>query len=309
MNEDGEGFDTRALHAGEEGDPWSRAVTSPLILSTNFRTSPDESSFSAHAMKEGDPYFYSRWGTPTVRALERKLAALEGAEDAVCFASGMGAAASFLLHRLKAGDHLVLSDVCYAGVPEFAFATLPKLGVEVTAADFSDVSEIERAIRPNTKVIWAESPCNPIFRLTDLAAVSKVAKGAGADFLVDSTIATPLYTRPLELGADFVMHSLTKYLNGHGDALGGVILGKAEDIQALRKDALIHLGAVLSPFNAWLIMRGVHTLAPRMRVHSENALQVAAFLEGHRAVKRVIYPGLPSHPQHQLAKRQMAGFS
>jgi len=294
---------------GEAPDPATKAVESPLILSTNFVTDPDCSGFSAVDMKENDPYLYARWSTPTVRGLEEKLASLEDGEDALCFASGMGAASGLLLGRLKSGDHLVLSDVCYAGVAELARDTLPGFGIQVTNANFADLEAVAAAIRPNTRILWAESPCNPILRLTDLAAMAKIAHQAGAELVVDSTLATPVATRPLTLGADWVLHSLTKYLNGHGDALGGVVVGRREALAELRRHALIHFGGALSPFNAWLIRRGLHTFALRMRAHAESALKVAGFLESHSGIQRVIYPGLPSHPQHELAKRQMANFS
>jgi cystathionine beta-lyase/cystathionine gamma-synthase len=244
-----------------------------------------------------------------VRALETKRASIEDGEDALCFASGMGAISALLLGTLRQGDHLVLSDVCYAGVAELVRHTLPGFGIEVTTADFSDLDAVRQAIRPNTKLIWAESPCNPILRLTDLRAVAALAHAAGARLAVDSTMATPIATRPLRFGADWVVHSLTKYLNGHGDALGGAIIGGRENLARLRQGALIHFGGALNPFAAWLIRRGLHTLAFRMKAHEENALYVAAFLESHTAVKRVMYPGLPSHPQHELARRQMENFS
>jgi len=300
---------TRALHIGESPDPTTKSLEAPLVLSTNFITDPDSSGFSATDLKEDDPYLYARWSTPTVRGLEQKLADLEEGEDALCFGSGMAAAAGLLLGTLKQGDHLVLSDVCYAGVAELAHDTLPSFGIEVTTANFSDLDAVASAVRPNTKLLWAESPCNPILRLTDLAAVSTIAHRAGAELVVDSTMATPVATRPLELGADFVVHSLTKYLNGHGDALGGAIIGKRRPLAELRQSSLIHFGGALSPFNAWLIRRGLHTLAFRMRAHAESAMRVAGFLESHPRIKRVIYPGLPSHPQHELARRQMENFS
>jgi len=300
---------TRALHVGEKPDPTTKSVEAPLILSTNFVVDPDNSGFSAVDMKEDDPYLYARWSTPTVRGLEEKLADLESAEDALCFASGMGAASGLLLGTLKSGDHLVLSDVCYAGVAELARDTLPGFGIQVTNANFSDLEAVAAAIRPNTRLLWAESPCNPILRLTDLTAVAEIAHRAGAELAVDSTLATPVATRPLTLGVDWVVHSLTKYLNGHGDALGGVVIGRREPLAKLRQHALIHFGGALSPFNAWLIRRGLHTLSQRMRAHQEGAMQVANYLESHPAIQRVIYPGLPSHPQHELARRQMANFS
>jgi cystathionine beta-lyase/cystathionine gamma-synthase len=300
---------TRALHVGESPDPSTKSVEAPLVLSTNFVTDPDSSGFSAVDLKEEDPYLYARWSTPTVRGLEQKLADLEDGEDALCFGSGMAAVAGLLLGTLKKGDHLVLSEVCYAGVAELAHDTLPGFGIEVTTADFSDLDAVAAAIHPNTRLLWAESPCNPILRLTDLNAVSAIAHRAGAELAVDSTMATPVSTRPLALGADWVVHSLTKYLNGHGDALGGVVIGKRKLLAGLRQTSLIHFGGVLSPFNAWLIRRGLHTLTLRMHAHAEGAAKVAGFLESHPRIKRVIHPGLPSHPQHELARRQMENFS
>ena len=188
--------------------------------------------------------------------------------------------------------------------------TLPRFGVEVTLVDPSDPQNVAAAVRPNTKLIWLESPANPIMRLTDLSAIAQIAKAhGGIKTAVDSTFATPIATRPLDLGIDYVMHSLTKYIGGHGDAVGGSVSGSKDDIAALRLEAGIHHGGVMSPFNAWLIMRGAATLPLRMRAHQEGATAVAKFLEAHPKVTRVMYPGLASHPQHDLAARQMANFS
>jgi methionine-gamma-lyase len=299
---------TLAVHAGEAPDPVTGASAPNIVMSTTYIADP-EASFSAEDFGEGTPYIYTRWGNPTIAQLERKLAALEGAEAGLAFASGMSAVSGLLLGTLQQGDHLVLSDVSYAGTAEFAGDFLPRFGIEVTRADFSDLDSVAQAVRPNTRLIYAESPANPIVRLTDLRAVAAIAKAAGVLFAVDSTFATPVATRPIELGADFVVHSLTKYIGGHGDALGGVVLGRAADIGALRKGMGIHGGGTLSPFNAWLILRGAATLPIRMKAHEEGALAVARFLEGHPAVTRVIYPGLPSHPQAELARRQMKNFS
>jgi methionine-gamma-lyase len=299
---------TLAVHAGEAPDPVTGASAPNIVMSTTYIADP-EASFSAEDFGEGTPYIYTRWGNPTIAQLERKLAALEGAEAGLAFASGMSAVSGLLLGTLQQGDHLVLSDVSYAGTAEFAGDFLPRFGIEVTRADFSDLDSVAQAVRPNTRLIYAESPANPIVRLTDLRAVAAIAKAAGVLFAVDSTFATPIATRPIELGADFVVHSLTKYIGGHGDALGGAVLGRAADIGALRKGIGIHGGGTLSPFNAWLILRGAATLPIRMKAHEEGALAVARFLEGHAAVTRVIYPGLPSHPQAELARRQMKNFS
>jgi methionine-gamma-lyase len=221
----------------------------------------------------------------------------------------MAASAGLLLSLLSSGDHLVMSDVNYAGTAELARQTLPRLGIEVTAVDSSDLEAVSAAFRANTRLLWIETPANPILRLSDIRALAELARGHGARIAVDSTFATPIATRPIELGADFVVHLLTKYIGGHGDALGGAVLGSAADIRALNREATIHHGGVLSPFNAWLILRGAATLPLRMKAHGEGALAVAQFLESHPKVARVLYPGLPSHPQHALARRQMDNFS
>jgi methionine-gamma-lyase len=300
---------TRAIHAGEIPDPATGASSPNLVMSTTFALDDTLDSFSALGAEASIPYVYTRWGNPTIRQLEEKLADLEEGEAAVAFSSGMAAANGLLFHLLSRGDHLVVSDVAYAGVAELTRNTLVKLGIDVTPADLSDPEDLRRALRPSTRLVWAETPANPILRLTDIRAVAEIVHAAGAELAVDSTFATPIATRPLELGADFVVHSLTKYIGGHGDALGGAIIGPADRLAALRQDTSIHLGATLSPFNAWLILRGMATLPLRMATHTQNALEVARFLESHRRVRRVIYPGLDSHPQIELARRQMANFS
>jgi len=277
-------------------------------MSTTFAMD-EPAGFSINAFEGDVPYIYTRWGNPTIKMLEDKLAALEGAEDCVAFGSGMAATSALLLTSLKAGDHLVISDVNYPGTAELVRDTLGSYGITSTAVDTSDLAVVESAITPATRMIWIETPANPILRLTDIAAVSEIAKRRGLTLAVDSTFATPIATRPIELGADYVVHSLTKYIGGHGDALGGAVLGSRDRIEPLRTHALVYFGGVLSPFNAWLIARGAATLPIRMQAHEEGARHVAAFLENHRAVKRVNYPGLESHPQHELAARQMANTS
>jgi len=277
-------------------------------MSTTFLIDPDV-AFSAEELEPDAPFVYTRWGNPTVRQLEEKLAALEGAEAGMCFASGMAAISALFTHMLRPGDHLVMSDVAYAGASELVNSIVPRGGVEVTRVDLSDVEALRAAVRPATRLVYAETPSNPILRLTDVAAVAEVAHAAGAKLAVDSTFATPVAIRPLGLGADFVLHSLTKYIGGHGDAVGGALLGAEPDMTLIRRGPGVHIGGVLSPFNAWLIMRGIATLPIRMRAHEEGALAVARFLEGHPRVTRVLYPGLPSHPQHDLARRQMCNFA
>jgi methionine-gamma-lyase len=240
--------------------------------------------------------------------LEERLAALEGAEAAVAFATGMAAVSAVILTQLGQGDHLVASEVCYAGSVELFGQHLPRLGIEVSLVDTSDLAQVRKALRPNTRMIYVETPANPILRVSDVGALSALAHDAGLTLVVDSTFAGPVLQRPFELGADFVVHSLTKYLSGHGDVLGGVVLGSKEGCRRIRKEMLVHLGGAMSPFNAWLISRGLMTLPLRMARHCQNASQVARFLESHPSVSQVIYPGLPSHPHHELAKRQMSDF-
>jgi methionine-gamma-lyase len=299
---------TRAVHAGETPDPVTRASGPNLVMSTTFVTDAD-TSFSAEHMGEDHPFFYTRWSNPTVDQLERKLADLEAAEACIAFGSGMAAIAGLFLHHLSRSDHLVMSDIAYAGAAELTLDLLPKMGVEVTKVNMSDLNEVSRAVTRKTKLVYAETPCNPILRLTDIAAVAKIAKKNGAVLAVDSTFASPIASRPLSLGADYVIQSLTKYLGGHGDAVGGALLGPRSDMMTIRQRILIRAGGIISPFNAWLIMRGMATLPLRMQAHESGATKVAQFLESHPKVKKVVYPGLASHPQHELAKQQMENFS
>ncbi len=302
------GIRTLAVHAGEEPDTATGASAPNIVMSTTFIAAPD-ASFSVEGLDEETPFIYTRWGNPTVAQLERKLAALEGTESCIAFASGMAAISALFFYSLGAGEHLVMSDVAYAAAAEMTHELLPRLGIRVTKVNMADLDELRAAITPDTRLIYTETPCNPLLRLTDITAVAEIAHAAGAKLAVDSTFATPLATRPISLGADYVIHSLTKYLGGHGDAIGGALLGPADELALMRKKVAIRTGGILSPFNAWLIMRGMATLPLRMRAHAEGADQVARYLESHPLVTRVIYPGLPSHPQHELAKRQMRNFS
>lgn len=303
------GLRTTAIHAGEGIDPTTRASSPNLVMSSTFAPS-EVAGFSARNRDSYEGFVYARVSNPTVRQLEDKLAALEGAESCQCYASGMAASSALLLGRLGQGDHLVISDTNYVGTAELVRDSLPRFGIEATPVDMSDLDMVERAIGPRTRMLWVETPANPIMRLADIGALSRLARAKGVrDVAVDSTFASPIATRPLALGADFVVHSLTKYIGGHGDAMGGAVLGRKDDLDALNLEATVHYGGVLSPFNAWLILRGAATLPIRMRAHEETALAVAKFLEGHSKVTRVFYPGLASHPQHGLARRQMKNFS
>ncbi len=302
------GPQTTAVHAGEAPDPVTRASAPNIVMSSTFLMD-EPSGFSAHHLDEEAPFIYARWGNPTNAQLEAKLAAMEGGEAALALASGMAASAAVLLSVLSQGDHLVISDTNYAGTAELARETLPRFGIAITPVDSSDPQNIANAMRPETKLVWIETPANPIMRLTDIEAVAKIAHAGGARLAVDSTFATPVATRPLTLGADYVVHSLTKYFCGHGDALGGAVVGNRDAIAAITAEAGIHHGGVISPFNAWLIMRGAGTLPVRMAAHAKSAQMIAEWLEQHPRVTRVNYPGLKSHPQHDLATRQMNNFS
>jgi cystathionine beta-lyase/cystathionine gamma-synthase len=301
-------LDTLAIHAGEHPDRATGALTPPIHMSAAFKLpgfGPE--LFDALMMESHQPpHAYVRWGHPTARMLEEKVAALEGGEAALALASGMAAVSAVIFTFLESGDHMIASEVCYAGSVELFGEYLPRRGIEVSLVDTSDLDQVREALQPNTKMVYVETPANPILRISDIQALVGISHDAGALLAVDSTWAGPCLQRPLALGADYVIHSATKYLNGHGDALGGVIVGPAEGVHRIRKQALVHLGGAISPFNAWLIARGLVTLPLRMARHSASALKVARFLESHPAVSRVVYPGLESHPQHDLAHRQMS---
>jgi cystathionine beta-lyase/cystathionine gamma-synthase len=302
-------IETVAVHAGEFVDPTTRSSSPNLVMSSTF--APRElTGFSARDEESYAGYVYARSGSPTVRQLEEKLAALEGAEEARCFASGIAASHALIMGRLSAGDHAIFPESNYVGTAEFARDSLPRFRIETSFVDTTSAEAVSAAITPNTKMLWLETPSNPTMQLADIAQLSKLAHEKGVrDVVVDSTFATPIATRPIDLGADFVVHSLTKYIGGHGDAMGGAVIGRKDELDALNLEAAVHFGGVISPFNAWLILRGAATLPIRMRAHEEQALAVATWLEAHPAVERVYYPGLASHPQHKLARRQMKNFS
>jgi len=304
----GKGLATTAIHAGEDPDSATGASAPALHMSSTFVTD-QVAGFSAHDIEDDAPYVYGRWANPNVRMLENKISAMEGTEDCICLASGMAAATAIFLTVLSAGDHVVVSDVSYAGVAELVRETLPRLGIEVSTVNMSDLQAVAAAIRPNTRLIHAETPVNPIGRLTDLAAVAAIAKSAGALLSCDATFASPLGQPNKALGVDLIMHSVTKYVGGHGDAIGGAVAGRKDLIERLRNESAIHHGSIMSPFNAWLIARGMATLPLRMAAHQANAQVVAEWLESRPGVTRVIYPGLKSHPQYDLAQRQMQNTS
>ena len=301
--------ETLAVHAGEYVDPATRASSPNLVMSVTF--APETlTGFSARDEQNYDGFVYGRVSSPTVKQLEDKLAALEGGEAALAYASGVAAAHALICGRLRAGNHIILPDANYVGIAELARDTLPRFGIETSFADLSRPDEVKAAIRPNTKMLWLETPTNPTMKICDIALLADLAHRAGVrDVAIDSTYASPVGCKPLSLGADFVVHSLTKYIGGHGDAMGGSVIGRKDELAALNLESTVHFGGVMSPFNAWLILRGAATLPIRMKAHEDGALKVAAFLESHPQVTRVLYPGLSSHPQHEIARRQMTNFS
>ena len=302
------GLMTTAIHAGETPDPTTGASAPPLHMSSTFVTD-QVAGFSAHNLEDDGNFLYARWGNPTVQMLEQKMATLEGVEDCICLASGMAAATAIFLTFLSAEDHAVISDVSYAGVAELARDTLPRFGINISLVDMSDLAAVAAALRPNTKLVHTESPVNPIGRLTDLAAVSKLAHDAGALVSCDATFASPLGQKTAALGIDLIMHSVTKYVGGHGDAVGGAVAGRKALISQIRAESAIHHGGVMSPFNAWLVARGLSLLPMRMRAHQSGAQAISEWLEAQPQVTRVIYPGLTSHPQYDLAQNQMSNTS
>ena len=302
------GNNTLAVHAGERPDPNSRASAPNIVMSSTF-VLDEPVGFSAYDIPDDAPYIYSRWRNPTVQQLEEKLAALENAQACRCFASGMAATSALLFSVLKTGDRLVMSDANYPGTAELARNDLVRMGIDVVTVNFSDLQAVEQAVTPETALVWGETPANPTMRITDISKIAQITHQHGARLAIDSTFATPMATRPITLGADYVIHSLTKYCCGHGDAMGGAVLASDENMRAIETDGQIHVGGVISPFNAWLINRGLATLPLRMKAHQDNAMALAQFLEAHPRVTKVLYPGLPSHPHHDLAKKQMENFS
>jgi len=292
------GFATRAIHVGQEPDPSTGAVTVPIYAT---------STYVQQELGKHKGYEYSRVSNPTRDRLERNLAALEGGIGSRVFASGM-AAINAICTMLKAGDHMVCGHDLYGGVPRLFNQVLADFGMEFTYVDTSVAANVERVIRKNTRIVYVETPTNPLMTLSDIPAISEICHRKKIELVVDNTFMSPYFQQPIGLGADMVVHSTTKFLNGHSDGLGGVVVctraEQAEKLAFVQKAA----GAVLSPFECWLVLRGVKTLAVRMKQHDENGRVIAEFLDQHKKVKKVFYPGLPDHPQHELAKRQMTGF-
>ena len=295
------GFRTKQVHAGVEPDPATGAILTPIHQSTTFvQDSVDE------YMAKG--YSYARGGNPTVRALEEKLAALEEGVDATAYNAGMAATVAVFLALLQTGDRVVLADVIYGGTYRFADQFLRKFGVDVEFVDAADLDAVEKAVDADTRLVFTESPANPTLKVTDLAAVSEIAHAKGALHVTDNTFLTPYYQRPFQLGADIVIHSTTKYLDGHNATLGGAVVVDDPNLQEKIAFARLSSGLVMSPMVAWLTLQGVKTLSERMDRQSATAMTIAEHLEGRDKVDYVVYPGLASHPAHELSKRQATGF-
>lgn len=292
------GFSTRAIHVGQQPDAETGAVSAPIYPT---------STYVQQGIGEHKGYEYSRVSNPTRTRVEENLAALEGGIGSRVFASGM-AAINAITTMFKSGDHVVCGNDLYGGVPRLFNQVLSDFGLEFTYVDTSEARNVERAIRRNTRMVYIETPTNPLMSITDIAAVSRICRKKKVDLVVDNTFMSPYFQQPIALGADMVVHSTTKFLNGHSDGLGGVVVCTRED--QMEKLAFIQkaAGAILSPFECWLILRGVKTLAVRMEQHDRSGRKVADFLARHKRVPKVFYPGLPDHPQHELAQQQMTGF-
>ncbi len=290
---------TKVVHAGVEPDPRTGAIMTPI-----FQTS----TYVQEAPNEHKGWDYSRAGNPTRDALEASFAALEGAKYGLAFSSGL-AAEQAIIQILNPGDHVIVCDDVYGGTGRLFRRLFVKYGLEFDFVDMTNLENIAKAIKPATKMIWVETPTNPLLKVIDIAATAKLAKQANAYLVVDNTFASPIYQSPFELGADIVMHSTTKYIGGHSDIIGGAVMINDQKLFEEIKFVQFAAGAVPGPFESFLLLRSIKTLAVRMQRHSENAIEVAKFLSQHKKVDSVFFPGLPSHPQHELAKKQMRGFS
>lgn len=293
-------FATLAIHAGQEPEPTTGAIMQPVFQTSTY--------VQEGLGKPRKGHEYARVTNPTRSALEANVAALEGGKHGIAFSSGL-AATEAIVKRLSAGDHVVSEENTYGGTTRLFTQVLSRFGIEFTFVDARDPDNVRRAIRPNTKLIHIETPTNPLMRLCDIRAIAEIAREAGIDLSVDNTFASPYNQRPLELGATIVVHSSTKYLNGHSDVIGGIVVTNDDRIAEELRFQQKAVGAVPGPWDCWLVLRGTKTLHVRMERHNQNGQRVAEFLQNHPAVERVYYPGLPSHPQHELAKRQMRGFT
>ncbi len=300
------GIATKSVHAGEDRSRYADSITTPIVQTSTyvFKNSKDIEDYTKHGKAR---FEYGRYGNPTELVAERRLAALEGAEDCLVFGSGMSAITTTILALVKSNDHIVITDDAYKKTLEFCSSYLQRFGVECTIVPFGDYDALDKAVKPNTRFIFSESPTNPYLNIFDLVKLREIAKKHGVLTLIDSTFATPYNQKPLEFGVDLVLHSCTKYLAGHNDILAGAVLGKSELVEEVRK---LHkaMGGVIDPHCCYLLLRGLKTFPLRIERQNQTAMKVARFLESHPQIKRVYYPGLESHPHHKIAKEQMKGF-
>jgi len=299
-------IESKIVHGGQHPDKETGALAPPIYQTSTFAFR--DADHGARLFKQEEAgYIYTRLSNPTIDLLAKKIALLESTEAGIIFASGLAAIFNTVVTLAKVGEHIVSDDTIYGGTYALCKNILPKLGIEVTFCNTADADKLRSALRDNTKLIFTETPANPTLKIIDIAKCAEIARARNIPLCVDNTFATPYLQRPVEYGADIVLHSATKYFGGHGDIIGGVVVGKKDFIHTLWEDAK-EIGACNSPFNAWLVLRGLKTLAVRMERHCVNAMKIAEYLDNHDKVEKVYYPGLSSHPGHELAKRQMSGF-
>lgn len=301
------GFATKAVHVGSEPCPNTGALATPIYQTSTFVFDNVEQGGRRFAGAE-EGYIYTRLGNPTQRALELKIASLEGGDDAIVCASGMAAVSGVFFSLVQQGDHIISTNSIYGCTHAFLSHMLPNYGIETTFVDTSNLENVEKALQKNTKVIYVESPTNPTMILTDIKAIVALAKKHGVKVVIDNTFASPYLQTPLKMGVDVVLHSATKYINGHGDVIAGIIVGNQEFIDHCRMTAIKDIGGIISPFDSYLILRGLKTLPLRVEKSVQNAKKIADYLVGHPKIEKVFYPGLKNHPQHELAKEQMRDF-
>ena len=300
-------IETLCVHGYGHYDPIDSAVAIPIYMTSTYSfKDADEGQRIITGEQKG--HFYTRMSNPTTEQLEKQIAVLEGGDDAAAFGSGMAATTSIVLTLVKSGENFISSNSLYGGTHDMFINLLPNLNIEAREIDATHLENVEKNIDEKTKFIFIETPANPSMELVDIEGCAKIAKKHGIPLVVDNTFCTPCIQKPLALGADIIMHSGTKYIGGHGDSVSGLVIGNKEFMKLLKKGTLKRAGAIISPFNAWLLLRGLKTLSVRMERHSYNAMKIAEFLENHPKVEWIMYPGLKSHPQHELAKKQMKSF-
>lgn len=297
-------FNTQAIHYGQDPDKETGAISQPVVPAVAYSFKDVDAAVKVVSGAEEGCY-YGRYGNPTARTLEKKVAKLEGAEDALGVSSGMAAISIALMTFLNSGDHVIVTKDVYGGTHKFLTTIAPRYGIEYDYVDCTNFNEVENAIKENTRAIYIETPSNPSLTLVDIKEIAQITKRYNLSLIVDNTFMTPFLQKPLELGADVVVHSATKYLNGHGDVIAGIICAKKKTIDYMRRNMMGDLGQNLNSWESYLILRGIKTLGIRMKTHCESALKIAQFLEGHSLVEKVYYPGLKTHPQYELAQRQM----